>query len=253
MSPRSHFHLQPEHGETSRRGKHKSATEQPEGERDESEDEDRSNIRSQVPTKKTKVVKQKHVLIGGPSDPFLNKPNSRVNLICIPISTGVVIKSDTVSLMGTDWKVNDLYFSKKIFLEVEKRVDAFFKSTVPINFIKKELFSPVDFHPAMPFYEQHSLMYWEYSNLRHILMHSFNGASRVKDSRIDVAPCTPATLHELGIRDGTVTYIVKDEGALSIARDTILGDEWDKVAEGTAVVMSLKFKENRKSSTLLGI
>ena len=61
----SYFQLRPEHCETSRRGKHKRATEQPEGERDENEDEvDRSNIRSQVPSKKTKVVKQKHVPIG---------------------------------------------------------------------------------------------------------------------------------------------------------------------------------------------
>ena len=126
----SYFQLRLEHRETSRRRKHKIATEQPEGERDESEDEeDRSNFRSQVPSKKTKVVKQKQVLIAGPSYSFLNKPIGRVNLICIPICTGVVMKGDTVSLMGTDWKVNDLYFSdNKIFVEVEKRDEAFFKT-----------------------------------------------------------------------------------------------------------------------------
>ena len=238
----SYFQLRPEHCETSRRGKHKRATEQPEGERDESEDEDdRFNIRIQGPSKKTKVVKKKPALIGGPSDPFLNRPNGRVNLVCIPISTGVVMKGDTLSLMGTDWKVNDLYFSgNKLFLEVEKR--DFFKSTVPINYIKKECISPVEFHPAMPFYEEHSLIYWAYSNSRHMLMHSFNGASRVKDIRRDVAPCTPATLHAFGIRDSTVTCSVKYDTALSTASwDTILGDERDKVAEGTAEVMSIKF------------
>ena len=45
---------------------------------------------------------------------------------------------------------------------------------------------------------------------------------------------------------GTVTYSVKYDGALSTASwDTILGDEWDKVAEETAVMMSIKFKEDR--------
>ena len=54
-------------------------------------------------------------------------------------------------------------------------------------------------------------------------MHSFNGASRVKDIRRDVAPCTPATLHAFGIRGGTVTYSVKYESALSTVPSTLIG------------------------------
>ena len=57
-------------------------------------------------------------------------------------------------------------------------------------------------------------------------MQSSNEASRVKNIRSDIAPSTNATLHVLGIRDGPVTYSVKDEGAVSTASwHAILGDE----------------------------
>ena len=86
-------------------------------------------------------------------------------------------------------------------------------------------------------------------------MKSFNGASRVKDIRRDVAPSTPAIMYAFGFRDGTVTYSVKDEGALSNASwNTILVDERAKVAVGTVVVMSSKCKEVEAGpSTLIGV
>ena len=100
--------------------------------------------------------------------------------------------------------------------------------------------------PIAPMNEEHSLVYWAYANLKHVLMHSFSDKSRVKDIRRDIAPCTPATLHAFGIEEGPVTYSVKDEGPFSTATwDIVLGHEWDKVANGTAVVMTLKFKQGK--------
>ena len=129
---------------------------------------------------------------------------------------------------------------------MEKHDDPFFKSTVPINYVKKENVFPVINTPSMPLYEEHSLVYWAYSNLKNILTYFFSDTNRVKDIKRDIAPCTPATLHAFGLKDGPVTFSVKDEGPFSTASwDGVLGHEWDKVANGTAVVMSLKFKEDK--------
>ena len=66
------------------------------------------------------------------------------------------MKSDTVSLMGDDWEVKDLYFPEiKLLLEVEIGENSIFKSTIPINYLKKGRVSPLDFHPAVTLHEEH--------------------------------------------------------------------------------------------------
>ena len=158
----------------------------------------------------------------------------------------ITITGDLVTVMGITWKVNGLYLlDTKIFVEVEKEDDQFFKCTVPISYVTKQ-FVALSSAPIAPMNEEHSLVYWAYANLKHVLMHSFSDKSRVKDIRRDIAPCTPATLHAFGIEEGPVTYSVKDEGPFSTATwDIVLGHEWDKVANGTAVVTTLKFKQGK--------
>ena len=151
-----------------------------------------------------------------------------------------------MTILGTTWQVSGLYWhDTKVLLEVEKDDDILFKSTVPINYMQKqaEVFS--NNSPFMPLDEEYSLVYWAYSNLKHLLMHSFNDKSRIKDIKRDLGPCTPATLHAFGIEKGPVTFI-KEEGPFSTATwDHVLGDQWDKVADGTAVIMTLRFKQDK--------
>ena len=196
------------------------------------------------PLAKIRVIK---ALNGGPYDPFKNKPNARTDLVCVPVATGVVTRGDTVTILGTTWKVNGLYWhDTKAFIEVEKDHDILFKSTVPINYVQKETEVLSNNSPCMPLYEEYSLVYWAYSNLKHLLMHSFNDKSRIKDIKRDLVPCTPATLHAFGIEEGPVTFSIKEEGPFSTATwDHVLGDQWDKVADGTAVIMTLRFKQDK--------
>ena len=159
----------------------------------------------------------------------------------------ITITGDLVTVMGITWKVNGLYLlDTKIFVEVEKEDDQFFKCTVPISYVTKQFEAP-SIIPSMP-HEEHLQVYWAYSNLKHILMHSFNDTSRTNYIKKDIAPsCYPAIRHAFGIEEGPVTYSVKDEGPFSTATwDTVLGHEWDKVANGTAVVKTLKFNQNKR-------
>ena len=162
----------------------------------------------------------------------------------------ITITGDLVTIMGKTWTVTELYvIDNKLLVEVVNEEDRFFKCTVPISYVTKQ-FVALSSAPIAPINEEHSLVYWAYSNLKHVLMHSFSDKSRVKDIRRDIAPCTPATLHAFGIEKRSVTYSVKDVGPFSTATwDIVLGHEWDKVANGTAVVMTLKFKQD-KSCTL---
>ena len=158
----------------------------------------------------------------------------------------ITITGDLVTIMGKTWTVTELYvIDNKLFVEVVNEEDHFFKCTAPISYVTKQ-FVALSSAPIAPMNEEHSLVYWAYSNLKHVLMHSFSDKSRVKDIKRDIAPCTPATLHAFGIEEGPVTYSVKDEGPFSTATwDIVLGHEWDKVANGTAVVTTLKFKQGK--------
>ena len=82
-------------------------------------------------------------------------------------------------------------------------------------------------------------------------MNSLSGRSRVKDIKQDFGPCTDATIYAFGVTNGPVIFSIKeDDGPFSTsAWDHILGNEWDKVADGTAVITYLKFKVD-KTSTL---
>ena len=58
-------------------------------------------------------------------------------------------------------------------------------------------------------------------------------------------------MHAFGFpaEGGSVTYSLKEERQYSTAVwDTVLGHEWDKVADGTACVVSLKFKVDKTCS-----
>ena len=160
----------------------------------------------------------------------------------------ITITGDLVTMMETTFKVTGLYLrDTKLFVELEKEDDQFFKADVPISYVTKQLEAPSNI-PIMPLHEEHSQVYWAYSNLKHILMHSFNDTSRTNHIKKDIAPSWyPAIRHAFGIEEGPVTYSVKDEGPFSTATwDTVLGHEWDKVANGTAVVKTLKFNQNKR-------
>ena len=102
----------------------------------------------------------------------------------------ITITGDLVTVMGITWKVNGLYLlDTKLFVEVEKEDDQFFKCTVPISYVTKQ-FVALSSAPIAPMNEEHSLVYWAYANLKHILMYSFSDKSRVKDIRRDIVPCT---------------------------------------------------------------
>ena len=80
-------------------------------------------------------------------------------------------------------------------------------------------------------------------------MISLNGCSRVKYIKQDFAPCTDAMVHAFGIANGTVTFSIKEDGPFSTsAWDHLVGNEWDKVANGTAAVTFLKFKVDKTST-----
>ena len=52
----------------------------------------------------------------------------------------IMITGDLVTVMGITWKVNGLYLlNTKIFVEVEKEDDQFFKCTVPISYVCNSL------------------------------------------------------------------------------------------------------------------
>ena len=198
------------------------------------------------------ILMQYQAIIGGPSQSFKSTPLERKELVCVPISTGVVIKGDIVEILGCDWKINSIYYLKtKLLVEVEKQDDPSFNATVPVSYLRKKRLGAVENAPGAPLYDDHALVYWAYSNLKNLLMNSLSGRSRVKDIKQDFAPCTDATIHAFGVTNGPVTFSIKeDDGPFSTsAWDHILGNEWDKVADGTAVITSLKFKVD-KTSTL---
>ena len=148
-------------------------------------------------------------------------------------------------------KVNSIhYLQTKLLVEVEKQDDPSFNATVPLSYLRKKRLGPVENAPGAPLYDDHALVFWAYSNLKNLLMNSLSGSSGVKDIKQDFAPCTDATIHAFGVTNGPVTFSIKEDGPFSTsAWDHILGNEWDKVAAGTAVVTSLKFKVD-KTSTL---
>ena len=190
------------------------------------------------------------IVIGGPSHSFKTTPLEQIELVCAPISTGVVIKGDIVEILCYDWKINSIYYLQtRLFVEVEKLDDPSFKATVPISYLRKQRLGAIENAPGAPLYDDHSLVYWAYSNLKNLLMNSLTESSRVKDIKQDFAPCTAATIHAFGITNGPVTFSIKEDGPFSTsAWDHILGNEWDKVANGTAVVTSLKFKVDKTST-----
>ena len=245
----SYFQLRPgKHEETSK----KKVTFQEETEFEEdTDDEDGCNIRTELPSRKKPKLAQKTKLSGGPTDPFENKPEGRVTLVSIPIRNGVAVRGDIVSVKGTvfSWRVNGIFLEdSRSFIEVEKENDPFFKSTVPLSYIKKGLTLPLASTPDVPVDNNYAKVYWAYSNLKHLLMHCYTDHSRVRDFKKDIAPSCPILMYAFGIptEGGSVTYSLKSEGDYSTAAwDIVLGHEWDKVADGTACVTSLKFKVDK--------
>ena len=81
-------------------------------------------------------------------------------------------------------------------------------------------------------------------------MNSLSGSSRVKDIKQDFAACTDVTIHAFGVTNGPVTVSIKEDGGSfsTSVWDHILRNEWDKVANGTGVVTSLKFKVDKTST-----
>ena len=82
-------------------------------------------------------------------------------------------------------------------------------------------------------------------------MHFISDESKIRDFRKDIASSCSVLMHAFGIpaEGGSVTYSLKEEGQYSTAVwDTVLGHEWDKVADGTACVVSLKFKVDKTCS-----
>ena len=55
------------------------------------------------------------VLSGGPAEPYLTKPEGRVELVSIPIKNGVDVKGDIVNEVGTE-------FSRRVFGNFHRRV-----------------------------------------------------------------------------------------------------------------------------------
>ena len=151
-------------------------------------------------------------------------------------------------MTGTEfsWRVNEFFIEDSIpFIEVEKEDDPFFKSTVPLSYMKKDRTLPLDSTPDVPLDNNYAKVYWAYSNLKHLLMHFYNDHSRIRDFKKDIAPSCSVLIHAFGIppEGVSVTYSLKEEGQYSTAVwDTVLGHEWDKVADGIACVVSLKFK-----------
>ena len=114
--------------------------------------------------------------------------------------------------------------------------------------MKKDRTLPLHSTPDVPFYNNYAKVYWAYSNLKHLLMHFYSDQSRIMDFRKDIAPRCSVLIHAFGIpaERGSVTYSLKDVGQYSTAVwDTVLGHEWDKIADGTVCVVSLKFKVDK--------
>ena len=130
-----------------------------------------------------------------------------------------------MTILGTTWKVNRLYLNDtKLFLEVEKD-DNLFKSTVTLNYVQKQVETFANKTPPICLYEEYSVLYWAYSNIKHLLMHAFNGKSMVNKIRRDLVPYTPATSLPFGIEECPVTFRVKEEGLFSTATwGHVLGD-----------------------------
>ena len=92
---------------------------------------------------------QYQAIIGGPSQSFKSTPLERKELVCVPISTGVVIKGDIVEILGCDWKINSIYYLKtKLLVEVEKQDDPSFNATVPVSYLRKKDWEQLKTHLA---------------------------------------------------------------------------------------------------------
>ena len=121
-------------------------------ETEDTHDEDDCQIRTELPSrKKPKFAK---TLSGGPSELFRNKPEGRVALVSIPIINGVAVKGDIVNVVGTEfsWRVIGIFIeNSRLFIEVEKEDDTFFKSTVSLSYMKKERTLPLHSTPDVPF------------------------------------------------------------------------------------------------------
>ena len=245
----SYFQLRPGKHEESYKKKRVTLRE---GTEEDTDDEDDCNIRTELPSrKKPKLAK---VLSGGPVEPFLTKPEGRVELVSVPIKNGVAVKGDIVNVVGTEfsWRVFGIFIEdSRLFIEVEKEDDPFFKSTVLLSYMKKDRTLPLHSTPDVPFDNNYAKVYWAYSNLKHLLVHFYSDQSRIRDFKKDIAPSCSVLIHAFGIPagGGSVTYSLKEEGQYSTAVwDTVLGHEWDKVADGTACVVSLKFKVDKSCS-----
>ena len=88
----SYFQLQPERvrPETAERMRKSASLSDHQPDDEESDTEDCSIF--QAPHKKAKTIKLKS-LKGGPRDPFRSTLDARADLVCVPIATGVVMKS----------------------------------------------------------------------------------------------------------------------------------------------------------------
>ena len=136
----------------------------------------------------------------------------------------------------------------RLFIEVEKEDDPFFKSTVHLSSMKKDRTLPLHSTPDVPFDKNYTKVYWAYSNLKHLLMHFYSDQCRIRDFRKDIAPSCSVLMHAFGIpaKGGSVIYSSQEKRQYSTAAcHTVLGHEWDKVADGTACFVSLKFKVDK--------
>ena len=112
-----------------------------------------------------------------------------------------------------------------------------------LSIVTGESLGAIENPHGAPLNGDHAVVSWVYSILNNLLMNSLIESSRVKDIEQDCSPCITAMIHDFGITNAPATFSIKEDSPFSTAAlYNVLGDEWDKVANGTAVVTSLKFK-----------
>ena len=195
-----------------------------------------------------KKLKFAKTLFGGPAEPFRKKPEGRVEVVSFPIKNGVAVKGVIVNVTGTEfsWRVNGIFIEdSRLFIEVEKEVDSFFKSTVPLSYMKKDWTLPLHSTPDVHFDKNFTKLNWAYSNLKYLLIYFCKYQSRIRDFEKDIAPSCSVLMHAIGIpaETGSVTYILKEKGQFSPA-------VWD--TNGTKLRMGLLvlFRWSSKSTKL---
>ena len=140
------------------------------------------------------------MLSGGPAERFLTKPEGRVELISIPVKNGDAVKGDIVNVVDTEfsWRVFGIFIKdSRLFIEVENEDDRFFKSTVPLSYMKKDRTLPLHSTQDVPFDNNYAKVYRAYSNLKHLLMHFYSDQSRIRDFKKDIAPSCSVLIHSV--------------------------------------------------------